>query len=82
MKIRVPVKEEWISRDSEWKDVAAALVNLPSGMSLPVEFEEDKRLWSLTNFVYQKLNRGDVKYRCTRRGLTVYITKVNLNGGQ
>lgn len=57
----------------DFAPVAKALESLPEGLSLPVTVENEAEAQSLINAIYTQVNRGPIKYKCTRRKLTVYI---------
>lgn len=79
MKIGSPVSElEACKSKYNWSAVVKPLTELADGMALPVECDNTNQCLSLAAFVYSRINnKGPDKFKCQRRKLTVFISKVS-----
>ena len=78
MRIGEPI-ESFTGQRAKYLPIKEALGKLPDGKSLPVTFDEEKDVEGIKQFVYT-MNRDGVRYRVNRRDMTVFITRVHLNG--
>jgi len=78
MQIGQPI-DAFNGQRAKYLPIKEALTKLPDGKSLPVMFDEEKDVEGIKSFVYS-MNRNGVRYRCNRRGMTIFITRVPFNG--